>query len=123
MTKSMNLDPRSQEFKSINIKNNKKIEGTTIPIKDININNYKNNIIELLNKLELIYSIRLDISKLKSLTSLDNSSLFNIYMRFDNLDFPLITDEIIPNGNILYIPSFSNKYDVYVLSLKLKMNN
>ena len=101
----------SQEFKSINKNNTKKIEGTTIPIKDININNYKNNIIELLNKLELIYSIRLDISKLKSLTSLDNSSLFNIYIRFDNLDFPLITDELIPNGNILYILHSKNFVD------------
>ena len=71
----------------------------------------KNKQLKLLNKLELIYSIRLDISKLKSLTSLDNSSLFNIYIRFDNLDFPLITDELIPNGNILYILHSKNFVD------------
>ena len=99
----------AQDFKSVN------------PSQSALINNYRNPIIDFLNKLELIYSIRLDVSKLKDLTSLDNSTIFNIYMRFDNIDFPLITDEVIPNSNILYIfksDSYVDRVGYFVLENK-----
>jgi len=66
-------------------------------------NEFKQNEQLLLDKLNNFYKIRLDVSAMKSLSSTDNSSLFNIYMRFDNLDKPVITNEIRANKDTLYI--------------------
>ena len=70
---------------------------------------FKNKISLLLTILETLYKVRLDVSEKKKLSSVDNSSLFNIYMRFENLDNPIITDEIIPSQNVLYVLQ-SNKF-------------
>jgi len=79
----------------------------TISITDIKTviskENFKNKIALLLTILETLYKIRIDVNEKKKLSSSDNSTLFNIYMRFDNLDKPIITDEIIPSSNVLYI--------------------
>jgi hypothetical protein len=66
-------------------------------------NEFKQNEQILLDKLNNFYKIRLDVSAMKSLSSTDNSSLFNIYMRFDNLDKAVVTNEIRPNKDTLYI--------------------
>ena len=66
-------------------------------------NEFKQNEQLLLDKLNNFYKIRLDVSAMKTLSSNDNSSLFNIYMRFDNLDKAVVTNEIRPNKDTLYI--------------------
>jgi len=66
-------------------------------------NEFKQNQQILLDKLNNFYKIRLDVSAMKSLSSTDNSSLFNIYMRFDNLDKAVVTNEIRANKDTLYI--------------------
>ena len=75
----------------------------------INKEDFKNKIALLLTILDTLYKIRLDASEKKKLSSADNSSLFNIYMRFENLDNPIVTNEIIPSQNVLYILK-SNKF-------------
>jgi hypothetical protein len=66
-------------------------------------NEFKQNEQILLDKLNNFYKIRLDVSAMKTLSSTDNSSLFNIYMRFDNLDKAVVTNEIRANKDTLYI--------------------
>jgi hypothetical protein len=63
---------------------------------------FKQNEQLLLDKLNNFYKIRLDVSAMKTLSSTDNSSLFNIYMRVDNLDRPVVTNEIRPSKDTLY---------------------
>lgn len=74
-------------------------KGTPIDIKDTE---FKQNEQLLLDKLNNFYKIRLDVSAMKSLSSTDNSSLFNIYMRVDNLDRPVVTNELRANKDTLY---------------------
>jgi hypothetical protein len=71
-------------------------------------NDFKQNEQLLLDKLNNFYKIRLDISAMKTLSSTDNSSLFNIYMRFDNLDKVVVTNEIRASKETLYIV-YNNK--------------
>jgi hypothetical protein len=94
---------------------NNKIKNLGVIIKDLydfkyktiteNLQNneFKQNEQLLLDKLNNFYKIRLDVSAMKSLSSTDNSSLFNIYMRFDNLDKAVVTNEIRANKDTLYI--------------------
>jgi hypothetical protein len=82
---------------------NKKVllnsKGLPIDIKDTE---FKQNEQLLLDKLNNFYKIRLDVSAMKSLSSTDNSSLFNIYMRVDNIDRPVVTNELRANKDTLY---------------------
>jgi hypothetical protein len=77
---------------------------TSADIKEkIKDRNFENNIGILLNNLELFYQIRLDKANKKKLNVSSNTSIFNIFLRFNNIDSPIITNEIIPNKNILYV--------------------
>jgi hypothetical protein len=88
----------------------RQITGYVDKIKEfINKEDFKNKVALLLTILETLYKIRLDASEKKKLSSADNSTLFNIYMRFENLDKPIVTTELIPSQNILYILK-SNKF-------------
>jgi hypothetical protein len=88
----------------------KEIPNLKDAIKKLIINeDFKNKVSLLLTILETLYKVRLDASEKKKLSSADNSTLFNIYMRFENLDNPIITNEIIPSQNVLYILK-SNKF-------------
>jgi hypothetical protein len=70
---------------------------------------FDNNIAILLNKLELFYQFRLDKSNKKKLSATTNSSIFNVFMRFNNIDNPIITNEIVANRNVLYVLKSANK--------------
>ena len=78
---------------------------------------FLNNIAILLNKLELCYQIRLDKSNKKKLSSSTNSDIFNIFMRFNNIDSPIITNEIIANQNVLYAVKSKNKTKIGYFSV------
>lgn len=95
-----NSEPIVNDIKII--EKNKKIIKDDIE-KKIKDKKFLNNIDQLLIKLLLLYKIRIDVSLKKNLSSSDNSLLFNIYMRFENLDNPVITNELIPSRNVLYI--------------------
>ena len=68
----------------------------------INKPEFKLNVGLLLSKLKTLYEKRINTSITKQLTSQDNSSLFNIYMRFSMLDQPIITNKIAVSKNVLY---------------------
>jgi hypothetical protein len=98
----------------------KNSDGNTIDIKDTA---FKQNEQLLLDKLGNFYKIRLDVSAMKSLSSTDNSTLFNIYMRVDNLDRPVVTNEIRPNKDTLYkvySSTFEPRIGYFSLSNKSK---
>uniref|UniRef100_A0A6C0JKY6 Uncharacterized protein n=1 Tax=viral metagenome TaxID=1070528 RepID=A0A6C0JKY6_9ZZZZ len=67
------------------------------------INDDIDNIQLLLEKFKMFYKRETDETFKKSITSSDNSDIFNIFMRFNNLDTPAITDEIIANRDTLYM--------------------
>ena len=95
-------------------------DGKAIDIKDTA---FKQNEQLLLDKLGNFYKIRLDVSAMKSLSSTDNSTLFNIYMRVDNLDRPVVTNEIRPNKDTLYkvySSTFEPRIGYFSLSNKAK---
>ena len=71
----------------------------------------------MLNKLDLCYQIRLDKSNKKKLSSSSNSDIFNIFMRFNNIDSPIITDELIANQNVLYAVKSKNKTKIGYFTL------
>lgn len=90
----------------------KEIPNLKEAIKKLIINeDFKNKVSLLLTILETLYKVRLDASEKKKLSSADNSTLFNIYMRFENLDNPIITNEIIPSQNVLYVLKSNNFVD------------
>jgi hypothetical protein len=94
--------------------------GKLLDIKDTA---FKQNEQLLLDKLNNFYKIRLDVSAMKSLSSTDNSSLFNIYIRFDNLDRPVVTNELRPNKDTLYkvySGIFEPRIGFFSLSNKIK---
>jgi hypothetical protein len=66
------------------------------------INDHVDNIQLLVEKFKMFYKRETDENYKKSITTSDNSDLFNIFMRFNNLDTPVITDEIIANRDALY---------------------
>jgi hypothetical protein len=66
------------------------------------INEHIDNIQILLERLKMFYKRETDENFKKSITSSDNSNIFNLFMRFNNLDTPVITDEIIANRDALY---------------------
>ena len=101
----------------VNLKNS---EDKPIDIKDTA---FKQNEQLLLDKLGNFYKIRLDVSAMKSLSSTDNSTLFNIYMRVDNLDRPVVTNEIRTNKDTLYkvySSTFEPRIGYFSLSNKAK---
>ena len=79
--------------------------------------NFDNNLGILLNVFELFYQIRLDKSNKKKLSSSSNSSIFNIFLRFNNIDNPIITTEIIANKNVLYVLKSEKKNKIGYFSL------
>ena len=66
------------------------------------INDHVDNIQLLVEKFKMFYKRETDENYKKSITTSDNSNIFNIFMRFNNLDTPVITDEIIANRDTLY---------------------
>jgi hypothetical protein len=66
------------------------------------VNPHIDNIQLLLEKFKMFYKRETDENYKKSITTSDNSDIFNIFMRFNNLDTPVITDEIIANRDSLY---------------------
>jgi hypothetical protein len=98
--------------------NNRISTGYKDHIKKIIIDKqFLNNIAILLNKLDLCYQIRLDKSNKKKLSSSSNSDIFNIFMRFNNIDSPIITDELIANQNVLYAVKSKNKTKIGYFTL------
>jgi hypothetical protein len=67
------------------------------------INKDIDNIQLLVEKFKMFYKRETDENYKKSITSSDNSDLFNIFMRFNNLDTPVITGDIIANRDTLYL--------------------
>jgi hypothetical protein len=104
----------SQPTKTISISDNNSIEKLSkdIIIRDLKKAGYDyeqkdivehiDNIQVLLEKLKNCYKRETDENYKKSITTSDNSDIFNIFMRFNNLDAPVITDEIITDRNTLY---------------------
>ena len=92
------------------------IKSTDIKTK-IKDRNFENNIGLLLNNLELFYQIRLDKANKKKLNVSTNTSIFNIFLRFNNIDSPIITNEVIPNKNILYVLKSATKNQIGYFTL------
>ena len=91
-----NIETLNKEFIIRELKN-------TFDHKTDDINENIDNIQLLLEKIKILYKIHTDKNYKQSIVSSVNSNVFNIFMRFNILDTPVITDDIIAEYNSLYI--------------------
>ena len=80
-----------------------KLKNSDYGYEQSEISEHIDNIQLLLEKFKMFYKRETDENYRKSITSSDNSDIFNIFMRFNNLDTPVITDDIIANRDTLYL--------------------
>jgi hypothetical protein len=80
-----------------------KLKNSDYGYEQSEISEHIDNIQLLLEKFKMFYKRETDENYRKSITSSDNSDIFNIFMRFNNLDIPVITDDIIANRDTLYL--------------------
>ena len=102
LVEDINITKKSTESIIDNFTYNETINDTQNKIKTVKSEPFKNSIKQLLEILQKCYLRHTDKKFKQDITSSENTSIFNIYSRVDNLDTPVDTFELVPGKDILY---------------------